>query len=190
MLGFIVKKSLSTVFPITANNLADNKGARYKFKRLGRGRASGKGKTSGRGHKGTKARSGGSVHPRFEGGQTPLSKRLPKWGMSRKAFVDPLNTVNFAKLYYFIQKGRLDTTKTITINSMFEAGVFSDVKYGVKLLAKGVELIDRPLNIEITEASMSAIKAVNEKGGSVVLKYRTPKQIQYHLKPYKFPLLS
>ncbi|MGH7788276.1 MAG: 50S ribosomal protein L15, partial [Candidatus Binatia bacterium] len=62
------------------SNLTPAPGSRKSRKRLGRGPGSGLGKTSGRGHKGRGARSGGNTHPRFEGGQMPLQRRLPKRG--------------------------------------------------------------------------------------------------------------
>lgn len=72
--------------PVTLklNNIQDNDGAMKKARRVGRGEGSGRGKTAGRGHKGHKSRSGGGVRPGFEGGQTPLARRLPKYGFSNK----------------------------------------------------------------------------------------------------------
>src|SRR5690554_6987113 len=64
------------------SDLKPPKGANKKRKRVGRGPGSGWGKTSGKGHKGQNARSGGRVNPRFEGGQTPLARRLPKFGFT------------------------------------------------------------------------------------------------------------
>lgn len=64
------------------NNLKPSPGAKKKKKRVGRGTSSGFGKTCGRGHKGQKSRSGGTKGPRFEGGQTPLYRRLPKRGFT------------------------------------------------------------------------------------------------------------
>jgi large subunit ribosomal protein L15 len=176
------------LLPFTPNTLWDNEGARHTFKRLGRGPGSGLGKSSARGQKGQRYRAGGGVKPSFEGGQTPLTRRLPKWGFTNNAFKEPLDSLSFYRLYYFIQRQRIDTTKTITMRDLFEAGVFSNIKYGVKLLAGGAHLIDRPLHFEVTEASEAAIKAVKEKGGSVTCVYRTQQQHLYHVKPYKFDL--
>jgi large subunit ribosomal protein L15 len=66
--------------PYSINFLHDNIGATRNVKQLGRGPGNGKGKTSGRGHKGQLARQGGHVHVKFEGGQTPITRRLPKYG--------------------------------------------------------------------------------------------------------------
>jgi len=168
------------------NNLWDNNGARKPAKILGRGPGSGRGKTSGRGHKGRTARQAGTVAPWFEGGQTPMSKRLPKIkGRPRKNKLR-LKPVPVDRLMYFIQKGRLDTSKTITIRDMFEAGVVGKVKAGVKLLSFNPEKIDRPLHFEVSDASAEAISAIKAKGGSVTIKYRTPLTMRYHLMPYKF----
>lgn len=192
MLSFFIKRLASSPVvsftPLLANTLADNPGARKSKKVLGRGPGSGLGKTSGRGQKGHNSRSGGGVKPSFEGGQTPLTRRLPKWGFNRAAFKEVLKPVNFTNLYYYIAKGRIDTSKAITMKDLFEAGMFSTTQYGVKLLARGVERIDRPLHFEVTDASKTAISAVKAKGGSVTVIYKTKKQLEYHFKPYKFDL--
>lgn len=187
MLGYLCRRLASHAI-IRPNTISDNYGARYKAKKLGRGPGSGVGKTSGRGHKGQNARTGGGVPPRFEGGQTPISMRIPKWGMNRTAFKEPLDPLNFSKLYYYIDKERIDPGKTITIRDLFEAGAFSRVRYGVKLLAGGFEKIDRPLHFEVSDASAKAIEAVKAKGGSVTIIYKTEVQMAYHVKPYKFDL--
>ena len=189
MLGFVFRRAFTAaILPLKPNTLSDNYGARYKSKKLGRGRASGVGKTSGRGHKGQNARTGGPQPPRFEGGQTPISMRIPKWGMNRTAFATPLDPLNFSKLYYYIEKGRIDTSKPITIRDMFESGIYSRIKHGVKLLARGLDKIDRPLHLEVTDASKKAVEAVKAKGGSVTLLYKTQRQLLYHIKPYIFDL--
>lgn len=189
ILGFIIRRSFTaSLLPIKPNTLSDNEGARYKFRKLGRGPGSSKGKTSGRGIKGDNSREGGGVPPRFEGGQNPITIRIPKWGMNRTPFQKPLDPLNFSRLYYYIEKGRIDTNKPITIRDIFEAGVFSRIKHGIKLLSRGLEKIDRPLHFEVTDASKSAIDAVNAKGGSVKLIYKTDAQVAYHIKPYKFDL--
>lgn len=72
------------MLPYSINFLHDNKGAVRFPKQVGRGPGSGKGKTAARGHKGQLSRSGGSAHPRFEGGQTPITKRLPKYGRVKR----------------------------------------------------------------------------------------------------------
>jgi len=120
----------------TANNLWDNPGARRTKKQLGRGPGSGKGKTSGRGHKGTYARAGGKINRGFEGGQAKLSGRLPKRGFRSGRFNTgrALEPVNLGRIAYHIQKGDLDPTKPITMKSLFESGVLSKIRHGVKIL--------------------------------------------------------
>lgn len=80
------------------NELKPKKGSTHKKKRVGRGTSSGTGKTSGRGHKGQKSRSGGTKGPRFEGGQTPLYRRLPKRGFSNYPFRTRYTVVNVEDL--------------------------------------------------------------------------------------------
>jgi large subunit ribosomal protein L15 len=80
------------------NNLRLPKGAKHKIKRVGRGTSSGWGKTCGRGHKGQASRSGGTKGLRFEGGQTPLYRRLPKRGFSNHPFKVIYDVINVADL--------------------------------------------------------------------------------------------
>ena len=72
------------MLPFNIQNLHDNPGATKNSKQLGRGPGSGKGKTAGRGTKGQGARAGGGPHVRFEGGQTPLQRRIPKYGQGKR----------------------------------------------------------------------------------------------------------
>jgi len=127
------------LLPFTINNLWDNPGARCIGKRVGRGPGSGLGKTSGGGHKGRYARSGGFVNRGFEGGQSGMQKRFPKFGMSKNRFNNgkTLTPLNLGDLAYHIEKGHLDTTKTIQMKDLLEAGVISKVTDGVKLLGRG-----------------------------------------------------
>lgn len=129
--------------------------------------------------KGTYAREGGFVNRGFEGGQSNLAKRFPKRGFKPNKFniKRPLEQLNIGKLVYYIQKGALDASKTITMRDLLECGCLSQIKYGVKLLSKGAEKlkeIKTPLNLEITDASQSAIETVKENGGSIKVIYRTP----------------
>ena len=70
-----------------------------------------------------------------------------------------------------------------------DSGCVTKIKYGVKLLGRGCEKLQQlgvPINIEVSDASTSALKAIKEKGGVVSVKYRTPLLMRYHLKPHKF----
>ena len=109
------------------NELKPVPGARHSKKRVGRGSSSGHGDTSGRGNKGQNARSGGGVRPGFEGGQTPLFKRLPKRGftnVNRKEWA----VVNLTDLNVFEDKSVVD------IAALKQAGLVKKVYDGVKIL--------------------------------------------------------
>lgn len=141
------------------NELKPVAGAKHHKKRLGRGIGSGLGKTSGRGAKGQNARSGGGVRPGYEGGQTPLFKRLPKRGFT-----------NINKHVYAIVN--LDD-----INALFEAGSVVDLdalkkvglvkkEYeGVKVLGNGE--LDKALTVKAAKFSKSAEEKISKAGGTV-----------------------
>ncbi|ETP40289.1 ribosomal protein L15 [Phytophthora nicotianae P10297] len=177
---------------VRLNNLRDNDGAHKRGKRLGRGIGSGKGKTSGRGHKGQKARSGGSSGrgPGFEGGQTPLYQRVPKRGFNNK-FATPMETVNLDKLQLFVDMGRLDASNKITMKEIVDSGLVtcSRVKHGIKLLGNGSQHLTAKLDIEVSQASESAIKAVEAAGGSITSVYHNRLALRALLKPHKFETL-
>ncbi|TFY83603.1 hypothetical protein EWM64_g395 [Hericium alpestre] len=154
-------------------NLGPAPGSRHTQKRLGRGRSSGLGKTSGRGHKGQKARSGnGKPKAGFEGGQTTISKLIPKRG-----FVNPNGKtyapVNLDRIQHWIEQGRLTSSpdKPITARELVESGCIHDAHDGVKLLGDGAEHLKAPIHITPSRASKSAIKAVEKLGGTVFCKY-------------------
>jgi len=121
---------------LALNALRDNPGARRDQVRLGRGRGSGKGKTSGRGYNGQKSRSGNALRIGFEGGQTPLRLTLPKRGfvnVKRMTF----SPLNLSKVQRWIDDGRLDPSKTLTMHHFVRSGLIDKrVGNGVKLLAK------------------------------------------------------
>jgi large subunit ribosomal protein L15 len=154
------------------NEISDRPGATKAKKRLGRGIGSGRGKTSGRGVKGQKARSGVAIKG-FEGGQMPLHRRLPKRGF-KNIFAKKYNELNLGRIQEFVDSGRLDGKKPITIAALQEAGLIRRAKDGVRLLGHG-ELTSK-LAFEVTGASGSAIKAVEAKGGTVTLKSITGRE--------------
>ena len=109
------------------NELKPVAGARHYKKRVGRGTGSGMGKTSTRGHKGQNARSGGGVRPAFEGGQTPLFKRLPKRGftnINRKLFA----VVNLGDI-----NERFEAGSVVAVNTLKVAGIVTKEYEGVKI---------------------------------------------------------
>jgi large subunit ribosomal protein L15 len=148
------------------NEIRDNKGAHYRAKRVGRGIGSGKGKTSGRGGKGQTARTGVALNG-FEGGQTPLHRRLPKRGFSHKAFQPKYHVVNLGRLQHALDAGRLKADVTVNGAALVEAGLLRRVGDGVRLLAKGE--LKTPLTIEVVGASKAAVAAVEKLGGKVVV---------------------
>lgn len=128
---------------------------RIKRKRLGRGIGSGLGKTSGKGHKGQKARSGGGVRRGFEGGQTPLYRRLPKRGF---------NNIH-AKNYTEVTLTMLNKSKAtdVTAESLVEEGIIGKVNDGIVILATGT--LDKKLNVKAKRFTASAKEKIEALGG-------------------------
>ena len=133
-------------------------GATTAPKRLGRGTGSGLGKTSGKGHKGAKARSGGGKRPGFEGGQMPLTMRLPKRGFTNKWRVE-YATVNVERLNIF------EDGATVTPVELVESGILKNVQDGVKILGNGE--ITKKLTVKATKFTESAKEKVEAAGGKV-----------------------
>ena len=187
------KKQVVTFLKL--NNLQDNPGAIKKKRRVGRGIGSSKGKTSGRGHKGQKARSGGNIHPTFEGGQTKFYKLLPKRGFRNKRHALNMLPLNLGTLQNYIDMGRLpdiDEKKAWTLRDLQQAGVvrLSGVKHqGVKLLANGSEQLKQPIFLHVSRASETAIRAVEEAGGQVTSVHYNRLALRALLKPHKFAVL-
>ena len=148
------------------NEIRDRPGATRARKRLGRGIGSGLGKTAGRGTKGQKARSGVAIKG-FEGGQMPLSRRLPKRGF-KNIFASSYNEINLGRIQEAVDAGRLDGKKPITVEALKEARLIRRTRDGVRLLGNGE--IKVGLSFEVAGASQSAIKAVEAAGGTVTLK--------------------
>jgi large subunit ribosomal protein L15 len=150
------------------NEIRDNPGARHKFKRLGRGIGSGKGKTSGKGVKGQKAREGVSLNG-FEGGQLPIYRRLPKRGFTNVNRLE-YTAINLGRINAAIESGKLSADAVITETVLRQAGLVRSDKIGnriagVRLLGGGT--ITRAVTIEVSGASVSAIAAIEQAGGTV-----------------------
>jgi len=146
---------------IKLNDLGAPQGANRNTKRRGRGPSSGQGKTGGRGHKGQKARAGGGIPPWFEGGQMPLNRRLPKRGF-----------VNIFKTHF--QLVNLDQLETkfaagdrVDANALVLAGLIKHADQPIKLLGRGA--VAKSLQVEVTKASETAVKAIEAAGGSVTV---------------------
>lgn len=185
---FSAAPALEPITVLKLNNLQDIPGAVRKKKRIGRGPGSGRGKTSGRGHKGQKSRAGGSIHPRFEGGQTPLWKLLPKRGFRNTRHGTPMNGINLETIQNYITMGRINPNEPITLSAMHQAGIFkaNAVKHGVKLLATGT-LTQPNLHIVVNRASQAAISAVEDKGGRVTTVHLNRLALRVALRPHKYP---
>ncbi|MCE3232113.1 MAG: ribosomal protein [Rickettsiaceae bacterium] len=145
------------------NQLADK--SRKNRKRVGRGIGSGTGKTCGRGHKGQKSRTGVAING-FEGGQTPLYRRVPKRGFVN-IFRVVFQTINLSELQKFVDSKKIDTSKNITKEYLYEIGIIKKLSQPVKVLAKGT--LKASLKIEVDAASASAVKLVEKAGGKLAV---------------------
>lgn len=172
----------TTSIPIRLNDIHDNTGARKRAVRVGRGRGSGCGKTSGRGQKGQKARN--SVRLGFEGGQTPLHKRLPKRRVY-DPFARHLETVPLARIQRWVDTGRLPASGRIGIEDLKKAGVISRVRDGI-LLARGFGPFCAPVELVATECEPDAARAVLSAGGAVTLAWYNKLGLRVLLRPERW----
>jgi large subunit ribosomal protein L15 len=141
------------------STLKPPEGSRKKRKRIGRGDGSGHGGTSTKGHKGQNARSGGRVRPGFEGGQMPLSRRLPKRGF-RNPFRRNIVIINIDQLKKFPEGSIIDR------NALLEAGLVKRIGDGIKVLGKGN--IAYPISVKVDMISRGAKDKIEAAGGSIV----------------------
>jgi large subunit ribosomal protein L15 len=152
------------------NEVRPNRGATKKRKRVGRGPGSGHGKTATKGHKGHQARSGGGKTKGFEGGQMPLTRRLPKFGF-RNPFRVEYQVVNIGLL-----EERFEAGATVDIATLYEQGVLQSKYAPVKLLGNGN--LTKKLQVKVTAVSESAKQKVEGAGGSIVLETSSARQKQ------------
>jgi large subunit ribosomal protein L15 len=131
-------------------------GSRRPRKRVGRGTGSGLGKTAGKGHKGARARSGGGPSPGFEGGQMPLSRRIPKHG-----FKNP-SRVEFQVVNVGVLASRFEAGEVVDHEAMQARGL-ANRALPVKILGNGK--IDRALTVRADAFSASAKAAIEQAGG-------------------------
>jgi len=139
-------------------DLKPHEGSRKNRKRIGRGPGSGHGRTATKGTKGQRARAGSGKGAGFEGGQMPLTRRIPKRG-----FKNP-----FRKEYAIVKIGDLDIFKgnaEAGIEDFLKSGVVGKLKDGVKLLSDGE--IDFPIKVKVHKASAKAIEKIKAQGGDV-----------------------
>jgi large subunit ribosomal protein L15 len=140
------------------NELKPVEGARHYKKRVGRGSGSGMGKTATRGHKGQNARSGGGVRPGFEGGQTPLFKRLPKRGFTNVNRID-YAVINVEDLNCFEAGSVVDTA------ALKAKGLINKEYEGVKVLGDGE--LNVALTVKAKKFSKSASEKISAAGGTI-----------------------
>ena len=140
------------------HELSKVEGSTHRRKVVGRGPGSGHGKTSGRGEKGQKARSGGGVHMWFEGGQTPLYKRLPRRGFSNARFSTKYAVVNVSDFYWF------KDGEVVTPELLIESGLVKKELNGIKILGNGT--LEKKLTVKANRFTNSAINKIEELGGT------------------------
>ena len=139
------------------HTIAPAEGAVTPAKRIGRGIGSGLGKTSGKGHKGQWARSGGGVRPGFEGGQMPLTRRIPKRGF-KNHFTAEYVTINVGALNDFKDESVID------LELLLNAGlVRKDAPYGLKVLGDGE--LEKKLVVKAAKFTKAAAEKIEKAGG-------------------------
>lgn len=138
------------------HELTYTEGARRDRKRVGRGQGSGNGKTAGKGHKGQNARSGGGVRLGFEGGQTPLFRRIPKRGFT-----------NFTRKEYAIVNvealNKFEKGTEVTPELLIETGLVKKELAGIKILGEGELKV--ALTVKANKFSKSAVESIEKAGG-------------------------
>ena len=142
------------------DTLQPAEGSRKSVKRLGRGTGSGLGKTSGKGHKGQWARSGGGVRPGFEGGQMPLTRRLPKRGFNN----------HFKKIYAIVNLAQLkdfEAGAVVDMETLYAAGLIKEVKNAIGLKVLGTGELNVALTVRANKFSETAKEAIVKAGGTV-----------------------
>ena len=136
-------------------------GSKTTRRRVGRGMGSGLGKTSGSGHKGQKARTGGKIRRGFEGGQTPLYRRIPKRGF-KNHFATEYVTVNVSDLEKF------DNDTVVTLELLLSEGIVRKELDGLKVLGNGN--LTKKLTVVASKFSKSAEEKIQAAGGKIEVK--------------------
>jgi len=143
------------------HELAPAYGATTTSKRVGRGTGSGLGKTAGKGHKGQKARTGGSIRRGFEGGQTPLYRRIPKRGF-KNHFAVEYAIVNLSDLEKF------ENDTVVNAELLMSEGIIKKELDGVKVLGNGT--LTKKLTVVAAKFSKSAEEKIQAVGGKIEVK--------------------
>lgn len=144
------------------HDLKPGKGANKERKRLGRGTGSGLGTTAGKGNKGQKARAGGGVRPGFEGGQMPMTRRIPKVGFSNVRFATVFEVVNLGDIDAYFNDGDQVNAQSLKAMKLIHGN-----KDGVKVLGDGE--LKKKLSFTVDKVSASAKDKIKAAGGSVTL---------------------
>ena len=144
--------------PIGLHNLKPAAGSTHRRKRIGRGIGSGHGKTSTRGHKGNKSR--GQINPNFEGGQTPLHRRLPQL----RGF-KPVNKKYYALVNVDVLEEQFEEGAEISPETLVASGVLRDIHDGLKILGNGE--VSKKFTVKAHKISQSAQEKLTAAGGSV-----------------------
>ena len=144
---------------MSLSNLKPAKGSVRKSKRIGRGNATGQGRTAGKGHKGYYSRSGTKDRFHFEGGQTPLMRRLPKRGFSNYGFRKEVQIVNLDRISSL-------GVDIVNFEILLKNGVIKDNGMLVKILGGGN--INKPLEVSAHMFSNSAIEKIEKAGGKAI----------------------
>lgn len=139
------------------NDLTPNPGSTHPRRRVGRGIGSGMGKTATRGTKGQKARR--QIHPNFEGGQTPIQRRLPV----KKGFRN-INKKEFAIVNLDDLENLFEAGAEVTPEALLKTGIIPGVKDGVKVLAFGE--LSKKLSVKAHKFSKAAVAAIEKAGGT------------------------
>ena len=145
---------------MSLSNLKPAKGSIKNLKRIGRGNASGQGRTAGKGHKGYYSRSGTKDRFHFEGGQTPLMRRLPKRGFSNSRFKVVYQIVSLSSI------SNLGLEK-VDISTLLDSGIIQSAVKPVKILANGE--INNAVEVFADAFSVTAIEKIEKAGGKAIL---------------------
>lgn len=151
---------------MSLGNLTPAKGSIKNSKRIGRGNASGQGRTAGKGHKGAKSRAGHKAKMHFEGGQTPLARRLPKRGMGKGKFNHLINNDPFSQVVNIEQISSLDA-EVVDLDVLLKNNLIKNLKFPVKVLGDGD--IKKNITVKANMFSQSAIKKIEDAGGEVII---------------------
>jgi large subunit ribosomal protein L15 len=151
------------------SNLTPAKGSRRKTKRIGRGQGSGHGGTATKGHKGAKSRSGHKFKMWFEGGQMPLTRRVPKFGFTPRNRIE-MQVVNIATLGILAEKKKV-SNGVVTPEVLFNTGTTAKKNVPIKILGNGE--IKTKLDVTAHAFSKSAISKIEAAGGKTTVLTKT-----------------